>query len=686
MAATLFEEFVLLFQMACVVFLVTYLFAKSRFFLPVLEHRANMATQVFLSIVFGLLSVYGMSSGISFYTATVNIRDFGPLAAGLACGPYVGLAAGIIGFIYRLGVGGTNVYAVAIGPLAAGIIGGMVWYFSKRELVPLRTAVIVTFVAESLISVLAIIVRISTGDPLTTWTTVTVNVAVPMILMTTLAVAVFSIILHNERRERGVESEKKQLELEVESKRNLSTIINTIPHPVYVLDRGHRFVLVNDRFCQFIRKSREDLLGRTPGIFFSRNDAEAHYELVEAVFRGEDRKEEETEQRLPDGHLHTLVTTPAQYTDAAGSGFMVGVIQDITERKKMEIGLAESEAWYRILFEHTGAATIIIDQDGIIGQVNSEFVELTGFSRDEITGRMKWKEIVHEDDLERTRRFHNKRLADPASAPTHYTVRIRNRSGNVRTLHAMVVVIPGTTQSIASYVDISEQKRTEEALRLANRKLNLLSSITRHDIINQILILKGYLSLLRSKTETPALLDFIGKSYRATENIERQIVFTRDYQDMGVKEPAWQNVRDSITEAKGALPISAVTIDAEQADLEVFADPLFEKVFFNLMDNSLRYGGEGMRTIRVLSKKNGDGLLLTYEDDGVGIAPNDRGRLFEQGFGRHTGFGLFLSREILSITGITIEENGTPGCGARFSIRVPHGAYRFPQESRAGSP
>lgn len=93
-----------------------------------------------------------------------------------------------------------------------------------------------------------------------------------------------------------------------------------------------------------------------------------------------------------------------------------------------------------------------------------------------------------------------------------------------------------------------------------------------------------------------------------------------------------------------------------------------------------------MRTIRVLSKKNGDGLLLTYEDDGVGIAPNDRGRLFEQGFGRHTGFGLFLSREILSITGITIEENGTPGCGARFSIRVPHGAYRFPQESRAESP
>lgn len=99
MAVTLLEEFLLLFQMACVVFLFTYLFAKSRFFTRVLEHRAPLGTQVFLAIVFGMLSVYGMSSGITFYTATVNIRDFGPIAAGLACGLYIGIGAGIIGFL-----------------------------------------------------------------------------------------------------------------------------------------------------------------------------------------------------------------------------------------------------------------------------------------------------------------------------------------------------------------------------------------------------------------------------------------------------------------------------------------------------------------------------------------------------------------------------------------------------------
>ena len=123
----------------------------------------RLAIQAFLAIIFGLLSIYGMSSGISFYTATVNIRDFGPLAAGLACGPYVGIGAGIIGFIYRLSLGGTNVYIVALGPLMAGIIGSLVYDYNKRELVPVKVAIVVTFVTETIISALAIIIRILAG-------------------------------------------------------------------------------------------------------------------------------------------------------------------------------------------------------------------------------------------------------------------------------------------------------------------------------------------------------------------------------------------------------------------------------------------------------------------------------------------------------------------------------------------
>jgi signal transduction histidine kinase len=100
-------------------------------------------------------------------------------------------------------------------------------------------------------------------------------------------------------------------------------------------------------------------------------------------------------------------------------------------------------------------------------------------------------------------------------------------------------------------------------------------------------------------------------------------------------------------------------------------------VFYNLIDNSLRYGTEHMDTIRFSGNENGKGLVCSYEDNGAGIPPKDKPHIFERGFGHHSGLGMFLTREILAITGLTIIENGEFGKGTRFEITVPTGAYRF---------
>jgi signal transduction histidine kinase len=99
------------------------------------------------------------------------------------------------------------------------------------------------------------------------------------------------------------------------------------------------------------------------------------------------------------------------------------------------------------------------------------------------------------------------------------------------------------------------------------------------------------------------------------------------------------------------------------------------KVFCNLMDNSLRHGVHVTRMDYSVREAEGN-LILMYHDDGVGILPEDKKQLFQKGFGHHTGLGLFLSKEILSITGITISENGEPGKGVRIEITVPREAYR----------
>jgi signal transduction histidine kinase len=120
-----------------------------------------------------------------------------------------------------------------------------------------------------------------------------------------------------------------------------------------------------------------------------------------------------------------------------------------------------------------------------------------------------------------------------------------------------------------------------------------------------------------------------------------------------------------------------IRVDAGDPDLEIFADPLLEKMFYNLIDNALRYGGEQMTTICITNRKYNGNLVIAVEDDGNGISVDDKKRLFTKSFGNHTGLGLFLSREILDITGITIRETGEPGKGARFEIVVPKGAYRI---------
>ena len=225
--------------------------------------------------------------------------------------------------------------------------------------------------------------------------------------------------------------------------------------------------------------------------------------------------------------------------------------------------------------------------------------------------------------------------------------------------------------------EIQERKEADHALLSANRRLQLLNDITRHDIINS---LTG-LFLLISRAEAraagnPELLAQVQREKEIAELIHRQIIFTRDYQEIGLRMPEWQNVEDVITKAWVGHKIGSVRIDVRVSGLEIFADLLLEKVFYNLIDNAVKYGGPAMTTVRFFMRRDGDSMIIACEDDGLGIPEEVRKNLFRRGYGQHTGYGLFMIREVLGISGLTITENSRPGSGARFEILVPKGLYR----------
>jgi signal transduction histidine kinase len=222
--------------------------------------------------------------------------------------------------------------------------------------------------------------------------------------------------------------------------------------------------------------------------------------------------------------------------------------------------------------------------------------------------------------------------------------------------------------------------QSHNALKLGNKKLHMLSSITRHDILNQVHILLLFLDLSKEVERNPTILEYIEKEEQAAKTIESHITFTKYYQNIGVHEPAWQNVEDLIKISIGELPVTNIQMTISLSGLEVYADQLIQKVFYNLIENSLRHGG-AVTDIRFLFFEADNEGVIIYQDNGVGISPENRAHLFERGYGKHTGLGLFLSREILSITGITIIETGEENKGVRFEIHIPTGKFQISEKN-----
>ncbi len=356
-------------------------------------------------------------------------------------------------------------------------------------------------------------------------------------------------------------------------------------------------------------------------------------------------------------------------------------ISRMYERIQVEQALRESEEKYRMIIEEMQDLFYRTDINGKITMLSPSAFTIAGYSPEELIGQDAT--IVYADKSEREKLL---AILKERGSVDSFPLKLKTRDGSIRSVTTSSHFYRDANGKIAGVEgvihDVTELHRAEEALRMANKKLNLLSSVTRHDIRNQLMALMAFLELSQEAINNPQELEeFLKKNQKIAKTISDQITFTKAYEDLGVNAPAWQNIRKTVENAASGLPLRSTRITIETGDLEIFADPLVEKVFYNLIDNSLRYGGEAMNSIRVTSHPSDRQQILVFEDNGPGISDRDKNVIFDKGFGKNTGLGLYLSREILAITGITISETGEPGKGARFEMTVPEGGFRL-----AGTP
>jgi len=208
------------------------------------------------------------------------------------------------------------------------------------------------------------------------------------------------------------------------------------------------------------------------------------------------------------------------------------------------------------------------------------------------------------------------------------------------------------------------------------KKLQIVGSVTRHDVLNQMTAIVGYNELLGMMVEDPKFKGFLEKERFALNKIRRQFQFAKDYQNIAVDPPRWQNIRNLASRVREDFDVKQVRITADTGMASVLADPLFDRVFHHLFDNALRHG-ESVTEIKISLHRTGPSGLLLVENNGVSIPATDKEKIFERGYGKGTGWGLFIAREILAVTGMTITETGEQGKGVRFEITLPPGSFRL---------
>ncbi|OPX94733.1 MAG: Blue-light-activated protein [Syntrophorhabdus sp. PtaB.Bin006] len=372
---------------------------------------------------------------------------------------------------------------------------------------------------------------------------------------------------------------------------------------------------------------------------------------------------------------------------------------ELRERTRVEKALQESEYRYRTIFDTAGSANAILENDSTIVMVNDAFTRLTGYSKDEVEGNKVWTEFVLKEDLEKAKAYHHSKKTNPDSTPNEYEVRIVNREGNVRNAYVSLALVPGTTRSIASLLDITDIRDLQAQL-FQSQKMEAIGELAggvSHDINNILTIIMGYGSLLLMKMDPKDsaksyVENILSSAEKATNLTQSLLAFSRRQ----VITPKHVELNTIIKDVEKLL----LRVIGEDIDLKttltknkayVFADPnQMGQVLLNLAANArdaMPHGGsliirtdiiqaDETLAARIMKGKTGTYALISVTDTGVGMVKEDLDRIFEPFFttkeeGKGSGLGLSIVYGAITQHGGYVDVESESNRGTTFRMYLP---------------
>ncbi|MCG2828465.1 PAS domain S-box protein [Methanothermobacter sp. K4] len=413
----------------------------------------------------------------------------------------------------------------------------------------------------------------------------------------------------------------KRIILEEERYRKLFEYIDSCVAVYEAVDDGGDFVIRDfNRAAERVEGvKREDILGRRVTDVFPGVDDFGLLEVLRRVYRT-GRAEHfplgfYTDERISGWRENFVYRLP--------SGEVVAVYRDLTERKKLEDELKEKERLYRSIFENTGSATTIVDEDTTILMVNREFERLSGYSREEIEGKKSWREFLADEDLKRMEGYHNLWMKDPELVPRSYNFRFRDRHGNVRYIRMTADPIPGTTMIVASLVDVTDIREAEEEILRSLREKEVLLREIHHRVKNNLQIISSLLNLQLSRLGDEEIRKMVRESQgriKAMAMIHEHLYRSESMERVNFREYVEKLVGDIIISHGGSV---RKNLEIEDMELDLDTAIPLGLIINELVTNSIKYAfPDGRGTITIGMRKADGSIELVVADDGVGL-PED---------------------------------------------------------------
>jgi PAS domain S-box-containing protein len=479
---------------------------------------------------------------------------------------------------------------------------------------------------------------------------------------------------------------KKAEEALRKSEARFRHLLLSSPDTVHLLDPiSHKVEFLNrDEFLGYSRSELEGANSILP--WLHPDDGQLMQSYYQQVLKGTPDGQKPIEYRLKNkaGNWEWVRSraTILRYDEQGKQSQILVTLTVITEQKKVEESLKESEEKFRNLAEES-PNVIFINKQGRILYANKKSEDITEYTREELySPNFNFLSLCAPEYFEVIKSSYTKHMRGEDAPPYDYALISKSGKRIEVMITSKLINFDGKKAILGIVTDISAQKKAQETLNRTmnelvrvNEKLGVVGSLTRHDVRNKLSTVTGYAYLLKKKHKDQSdIVEALGKIEQAVKDSVKIFDFAKMYEQLGVEELSYVDVGKTVDEASALFSGLTIRVVNDCHGISVMADSFLRQMFYNFIDNTRKYGVKAT-TIKVYcQQEDSGGMRLIYEDDGIGIPTENKSKLFKEGFstGGSTGYGLFLIKKMIEVYGWKITEEGEPGKGAKFKITIPN--------------